>query len=316
MAEPAEAPVPAAESAEAKPAGPMSFDQSVEAALKTFEENGPGGAEEEAASAPEEGKAGEAPGVTPADEPEHVKWAKSVSGNVDEKGTLNQDRVLKQAYELHKQSQATAQQLAQLNSVLRHPEIAATLQRLASGQTPEAAKKEPEGEKTDEQVLSEYVKDLIKRETAGLQEQTRLAYNRAIEAESNLAYNRLCQEFGKEDYDGIRQDIASQLAVVAQQANTTLPSLIEYLVQKGMLYDTFASAARNILYPRMKERTAAAATQASQKKVEDKKKLALTPKGTSPVSVAKSPKKINSFEDAAKAAEEELDEKGKKASAQ
>lgn len=282
----------------------MDFEASARSALAEFEKGESGNADAGQGETAPEGKAGES-STAPVEEPEHVKWAKSVSGNVDDQGNLNVDRVLKQAYELNRQNQLTAQQLAQLKTVLQHPGVLKALEEATKGKPPEAEKPAPDAEKSEIDILNDHIDERITAATKDLTERNQLLFQDLVETKLNLTYAKLCEEFGKTDYDGIRDQIGQQIHAVAQRANTTPQALIEFMIRNGSLYDTFASAARNILYPRLKEQRASAAAAAEQKSVEGKRNLKAMPSGTSSKSVAK-PKAIETFDDAVRAAEEEL----------
>ena len=89
---------------------------------------------------------------TPVEEPEHVKWVKSIDGDWDPKtGQIIPEKVAKRAFELNKQAQASTQKLNQLTQLVQHPEIAKIVSRLTN---PDAD--EPETPETpDEEKRSE-----------------------------------------------------------------------------------------------------------------------------------------------------------------
>lgn len=286
----------------------MTFDQAAEAALASGEESAAAAVTQEAAAL-QEGEAVEAP-VSAPDVPEHVRWAKSVSGNADDQGNLIPDRLAKQAFELNKQYQPVVQRLAQLEKVLQHPRILAAMNEL--NQPAPSPTKQDAAEKTDEQILQEFVDKQIEERTAPLKQQAALAYQRAIQAETETAYVKLCEEFGKEQYDGIAPQIGAQMQAASQQSGIPVQQLIEFLVQRGQLYSTFEAAARSHLYPQLRDQVKKVQETASQQKLEEKKRTTVVPaKGVSAASVTKAAPKIESFEDAIRAAEEELAAKAK-----
>jgi len=293
------------------PAEAPSLAQSFEAALSEHEPEGTGESttQEQAAPAPDAG--------TAVEEPEHVKWAKGIDGDWDPAtGQFHTDRVLKRAFELNKQNQAAAQRLAQINQALQHPEIAAVLQKVygqPQQQPAQPAKKEPEGEKTDEQILSEFVEERVKKLVSPIEQRAALVYQKYLKSEVELTRQTLREEFGKEGdayvYDSVAPDVVGRLSAMAQEANTTLDQLVSYLVDRGKLTDTVREVTQTILYPKIREKAVQTQVQTQQKQIEQKKGTRLTSSGT-PAKQVKPVKKVDSFADAVAAAEEELAQKG------
>jgi hypothetical protein len=281
----------------------MTFEQASAAALKEVEESETD-AEQQETAAPD-GKAETAP-ETSVEEPEHVKWAKSVSGNVDDKGNLVVDRILKQAFELNRQNQTTVQQLTYLNQALRHPEIAAAIQRVISGGQPQAPEPKAAEEKSEADVLRDHIRAVVSEQIKPVQEDSKALLDHLVLTECNLTYQQLCDEFGKAEFDSVGPLINQQLATAAQQSGMTLNDLIRSLVKSKSLHSVYSSTARSLLYDRVKQAKAQEVKAAERKEIETKKKLTPVPAGSSGKGAVKVPREIKTFEDAVKAAEEEL----------
>lgn len=300
MAEENSAPV----ATESAPETAMSFEASAQAALAEYEKSHPESDQQEAAAP--EGQAETTPVPTPAEEPEHVKWAKSVSGNTDGEGNIIQDRVLKQAYELNRQNQQTARELAQLNLALRHPEVAQAIQRVIAG-TP--AKPEPVAEradKTDEQILAEFVEDKIASKIKPVVESNEALVSRLVLNDCNSTYEKLTKEFGKENFDAVLPAINQQLNAVAQQTGISFPELTKRLVLTERLSEVYSNAARSMLYEKLKQDRAQEAQTKQASTVEAKKKLTAVPvQSSTGKTLSKPAREIKDFWDAAKLAEEQ-----------
>lgn len=300
MAEENSAPV----ATESAPETAMSFEASAQAALAEYEKSHPESDQQEAAAP--EGQAETTPVPTPAEEPEHVKWAKSVSGNTDGEGNIIQDRVLKQAYELNRQNQQTARELAQLNLALRHPEVAQAIQRVIAG-TP--AKPEPVAEradKTDEQILAEFVEDKIASKIKPVVESNEALVSRLVLNDCNSTYEKLTKEFGKENFDAVLPAINQQLNAVAQQTGISFPELTKRLVLTERLSEVYSNAAKSMLYEKFKQDRAQEAQTKQASTVEAKKKLTAVPvQSSTGKTLSKPAREIKDFWDAAKLAEEQ-----------
>lgn len=281
----------------------MNLEQSFNAAL---------GEQESGAPEPQEAQPEQETPAAPPEEPEHVKWVKSVQGNVDEKGEIVLDRVLKQAYELNRQNQTVAQRLAQINQALQHPEVVAALQR-AYGQQPAQQPAKQEGEKSDEEILAEFVEERVKKIVSPIEQRAQLLYQTHVLDQVNLTRATLREEFGKDGeayiYDQVAPDVVNRLASIAAENNVTLDAVISFLVDRGKLTDTIRELTQTILYPKIREKAVATQTEVKQKAIEQKKGTRLTSAGT-PAKQVKAVKKIESFMDAVEAAEEELAQQG------
>lgn len=281
-----------------------SFEDAANAALAEHQESGNEAAEPETQEAAPEQKAPE-----PEPEPEHTRWVKSVSGNVDDKGQIIADRIYKQAYELNKQNQATAREIAQYRRMMQHPEVAAAMQRVQTGAPPpQPAKQEPEEEKTDEQILEEFVrakaKDLFEREYGPKLRDAEIAWTRQFNADLAATQSKLHEEFGKEEYEAVKEEVGAHIAEQAQLLGVHPIILLQELSRRDKLYPTLASAARNILYPRLRETISKAKAETEAAKVNTAKGAKLPGKGT-PAAAVKQSRKIDSFQDAYKAAMDE-----------
>lgn len=250
------------------------------------------------------------PESVPEPEPEEIKWVKSIDGSVNKEGEIIVDRLAKRAYESNKQAQTTAQENAQLRKMLQHPEVMAALNRIQNPQAAQPKEEKPAEENlTDEQILQKFIKQTLTSELDPLRQENALLFQKFAESQVNDTMTKLKEEFGEDEegkpvYDSVRDEVGRRLSVVAQQSGMTLPQLTEYLIRKQALYDTLSSTARNILYPKLKERI----SNLQVKKVEDKKKTNLLGnKGSSAQNVKKSndAKQINSIADALRLAEEE-----------
>jgi antitoxin component of RelBE/YafQ-DinJ toxin-antitoxin module len=274
-----------------------------------------------------EGTGTEIPAVSPAegtesrpeaaDEPEHIKWAKSIDGDYDKAtGKFVEDRILKRAFELHKQSQSTAQKIAGLTKILQHPDILPKVRSVFEGQSAKTAEPEKKPEElSDEEIFRKAVQDEARKIVEPLQKQANTLYQRHIEAETQSAYLRLKEEFGTDDdgasvYDKIRDDVGKQFVQAAAQMGVTPDQLIRALVERGQLYETFASTSRNILFPTLRQKTTQAAATAQAKKVEDLKRVRLPQRGTPAKQVSAKGREVKSFRDAVEEAEKELGSTG------
>lgn len=290
------------ETGNAKPV-PVTLEKAYQTALDALDQESGKDKEQPVTieSAPE--GSGNAP---PVDEPEHIKWAKSVDGYVDkETGQIISDRIAKAAYETHKQTQAQAQRLNQLEQLMKHPEVSAALTKIINPQpAAKIVETVPETEKTDEEILEEWIQQQIEKQIEPLKNENQMLYQEYAQNIMTNTYTKLKDEFGNDEagkpvYDSIKEDVARQLATAAKQANMPFETLWNELIRRGSLYETLSSTARNLLYPRMKEKI----TLLQSKKVEDKKRLNLPGKGTPVQSVNVVEKKIKSIMDAAKIAE-------------
>jgi len=247
----------------------------------------------------------------PAPDPDHIKWVKSIDGDYDkDKGEINVDRLAKRAYELNKQAQTTAQKIASIERLMQRPEMREALDRVRNPQAPkQETKPEPEENLTDEQILKRWLKDEVDSRLGDvvnpLKQENQLLYAEYAKNQINNTLQQLKDEFGADEdgtpvYESVKDQVGQQLAAIASNANIPVEAFVHQLIRQNLLYQTLSSTARNILYPKLKERISAFQT----KKVEDKKKFQMPGKGTPTGSVKKSEaKEINSIMEAAKAAE-------------
>lgn len=236
-------------------------------------------------------------------EPDHIRWAKSVEGNLQD-GQLNVDRITKQAFESNKQLQTLSQQMAQLTGVLRHPKVEEALRSIVLP-SETAPKGTPEEEKTDEQILDDFVGERIKKAIEPILPQVSVLKQKYVQSECELTYQRMREDFGRVDdndpksgfvYDSVRDEVTRVIATAAQQAGVSLLQLMEYLVDSGNLHQTFSNATKSLLYPRIREQVGRVKTQS----VDEKKRLRTTPSGNSGARPAA--KNIQNFRDAVDAA--------------
>lgn len=245
--------------------------------------------------------------ATPAPDPDHIKWVKSIDGDYDkEKGEINVDRLAKRAYELNKQAQTTAQKIASIERLLQRPEMREALDRVRNPQAPKAeTKPETEENLTDEQILKNWLKEQLGEVITPLKQENQLLYAEYAKNQISNTLNQLKDEFGTDEdgtpvYDSVKEQVGQQLAQIAQNYNMPVDAFVHQLIRQNLLYQTLSSTARNFLYPKLKERISTMQT----RKVEDKKKFQMPGKGSPVSSVKKSDaKEINSIMEAAKAAE-------------
>ena len=256
-----------------------------------------------------------------AEEPEHLKWVKSQSGFVDPAtGQVNLEAVAKQAYELNRYNQTTAQNLNQLGALLRHPKIAAAMQEVVQGiQPPPQAGQQPAGEqpeKSEEEILAEFIQSKIDATIGPVQQQAAYAYQQYEASQVQLAYQQLKNDFGTSKVDGkdvavydtIAQQVDQQIISEAANVGATVPQYFSYLIRSGQLYPKYNTLARAVLYPTLQQKNQQAAAQTQQTNLEKQKRTTLTGKTSTPA-VKSGNKKITSFAEAAAAAEEELAQK-------
>ena len=249
--------------------------------------------------------------VKPVPDPEHIKWVKSIDGDYDkEKDQINVDRLAKRAYELNKQAQTTAQKIAAIDRLMQRPEMRDALDRIKNPQAPKAeTKPELEENLTDEQILEKWLNDKLASKLGEvvnpLKQENQLLYAEYAKNQINNTLQQLKDEFGADEdgtpvYDSVKEQVGQQLAAIAQNYNMPVDAFVNQLIRQNLLYQTLSSTARNILYPKLKERISTMQT----RKVEDKKKFQMPGKGTPVSSVKRSEaKEINSILEAAKAAE-------------
>ena len=308
--QPLAAPAPA-ESAAPEPVGPQTFEEIADAAQQSLESAAEG--TEVKAPAPVPGQAEQIP--------EHLGWARSVSGLADPTtGEISVDRLAKQAFEVNKAFQAQARTLAQFEGLLKIPKIAAAFRELAGdpGPAPPAVAKATDGEapQTEEQILADFVRGELKKfiepTLAPLQQQIQTVYKQYEDSQMELAYRNLQEEFGKTEdgqhyvYDTVRDQVASMIVETARQANVQVGTLLSHLIRNNQLAQTFSSAARNILFPAVRQQVETVRKAADIKKMADQKRTRLTSPGSPARDVGTVRKQAPTFEEAAEQAEQEL----------
>lgn len=263
---------------------------------------------QETQAAEPEKPAVEAAPEAPQEETPWTKWVKSVSGNVGPDGQIIPDRIHRQAYELNRQNQKTAQEIAEYRRLLSDPKVAEAIRAATSGAEVKAKEQPEEREKTDEQILQEFVeqkaKELFEREYGPRLRDADIAWQRQFESDMVATRNRLDQEFGKDEYESVKEEVGQAIAHAAAEARLHPVALLQDLSRRNRLYDTLASAARNALYPKIRQAAVTAKTAAENAQVAKAKSAKLPGKGTPAQAVNKS-HKINSFQDALEAALEE-----------
>lgn len=237
----------------------------------------------------------------------HLAWVKSVSGNVNEDGSINVDRVTKQAHELHKQSQKQTQALSRLEDAFAHPDIAAAFKKVYMGGEPPVEEKPAEVVKenqTNEEILGDFVNKTTKPVIDEMQGALDFLMNQALQSEYGRVQGLLETEFP--NYGDIKDDVGALFDSISVKAGTTSDKLLAQLARDGSLHATLKSAAINVLYPGLKE-AKAKTEEASKVAGEEKQKrarLGLPTGSASRVDKATSP--AASFQEAMEQAEEEL----------
>lgn len=301
------APALAESAAPAPDLAPPSIEDAFQAASDALDQ-------QESAKAPAaapETPAPEGQAAGKADEPEELRWVKSTSGLVDPStGAISTERLAKQAFEANKQLQTQARTLSQLQTLLQIPKIAQVLAEVTGTAQPkptEAA--EPQ---TDEQILEAFVQQRIQQALGPAEQRLQALYARHEESQFEACHKQLQEEFGKTEdgqhfvYDTVARQVGEQIESVAARANVNPRALLSHLIANGMLYETFQSAARNVLFGTIQQKAKAAQEQASSATLAQKKRTQLTAVGSPARSVATVQKSAASFEDAAELAEKEL----------
>lgn len=286
-------------------AEPKTFDEAVNAALEETQE-----VSGEEVSTPAETEASEAEKTTEeaTTEAEHIAWMKSVEGNVDpESGEVNIDRISKQAFELHKQTQQQASNLSQLNEILKNPQVSQFITELYGGKVaPREPATIPNAEKTDEEILGEFVDKRFEARVGSLNENVNILTDKLIVSEQTLARKQLIEEFP--NYDEIKDQVGAMIGSAATRARMSATQLMNTLALNGTLHETLQQAAMTILYPALAKEKSATVVPAKTVVTlvdEAKKRTNLTNPGAN--SNAQSTEAvIATFEDAADAAEEEI----------
>jgi len=240
---------------------------------------------------------------------EHIAWAKSIKGHFDSEKGFDTERLTKQAFELNKQNQSQAVNLKQLQEAFQHPEIAEVFRKVYLQGTPSeptVTADKPDSEKTNEEILTDFVDKRYDQKIGPIVQQNQFAYQKLLQDEYKATAETMKSEF--DNYDEISQQVNNVVAQAAVDAGVTNVVLLEYLAVNGKLVDTFRSAARNLLYKPLQEKVATTEKLEEQVKasIEKQKATQLPGQGTPASGVEqKIPEKM-SFDDAMEAAEEEL----------
>jgi len=267
-------------------------------------------------------------------DPEHVAWAKRVEGMYDAaSNSLNADRLAKGYYELNRAFQQTAQERANLLQALQHPEVLNLLQRLSGrgGPTPPPQPtaptngSAPAAEEDPAREYDRYVRQRAQEEATRLiQEQlgpmlvplaqnNQVMYQQYLVQRAQNTVNQLREEFGKAEdgtfvYDGVAQEVNNHLNQLAGQYGMSYAQLFQQLEvldrqRPGTLYSVFQGAVRQAMYPRLVQSSQQLKQQVPQ--VDAKRRAAGTPKGT-PAKDVRRAESVEDFDDAYRAAKEEL----------
>ena len=272
---------------------------------------------EQAEAEPKEAKpAKAAPAKTVSDakaeEAEHIRWVKKVDGLVDkDTGELNLDRIAKAYYEMNKGFQTKAQQINQITQLLADPDIKAFIDRKVSGKPePAPAKVEEKGEKTDEDILREFIDERAKAIATEMVgpvnqklQQADVVIQRHIQSETISAGEKMAEEYGKDEFEAMWPEIYQTVANAAAGQRMNPDTLIQSLVMNGAWFQTMQNIANNLVAPKYKNELAELKKQRESKELEAKKRTRLTTgKGSSEKSVREAVK-VRSIRDAARAAE-------------
>jgi len=278
------------------------FEQASEAALEEHpEESGEVEASPESAPAGEETPKAEA-------EADHLAWVKSVGGNTNEDGSLNVDRITKQAHELHLQTQKQSQSLKALEESLTHPLIAQAFRDVhMGGDTPAVASKPVEEStepKTNEEILGEFIDKRTKPQIDELNGTIAFLKTKALNAEYKNVQTQLETEFP--NYSEIKDDVGKIIGDISAKAGISSGDLLAQLAFDGSLFETLKSAAINALYPGLKEAKTKAAEAVVVVDGEKQKRARLGLPTGSASQVSKENAPATSWEEALEQAEQEL----------
>jgi len=240
---------------------------------------------------------------------EHIAWAKSIKGHFDPDKGFDTERLTKQAFELNKQNQSQAANLKQLQEAFQNPEIAEVFRKVylqgnqTESPTPDV---KPDSEKTNEEILTDFVDKRYDEKVGPLVKQNQFAYDKLLQREYQSTVETMKGEFP--NYETISNDVNNAVAQAAADAGVTNETLLEYLAVNGKLVDTFRSAARNILYKPLQEKVTTTEKVEEQVKasLEKQKATQLPGQGSPSSSVDQKINEKMSFDDALEAAEEEL----------
>lgn len=240
------------------------------------------------------------------EEPEHTRWAKSQNGFADDKGNLNAEALAKQAFELNRQNQSQAQQIAQIRQLISDPEVYKLITEKAQGKKADESKPT---EKTDEQVLAEFVA----KQMEPLVAENRLLFQQYCASAIQSTMGELQKEFPETDetgapnpaaYSQMAPEVGAYFANVAANNGITAAQLVEHLVRNNQLTQAFQNVARQVAYNKI----VAARPQMAQAAVERKKKAQLPARGAPSVSVKPSENGVDSVQDAYELAKRQLNQ--------
>jgi len=286
---------------------PNTLEESYDAAVRTLT-NGTGNDEQPADDAEEDEAPDKEDGTaSPEADPEHIKWVKSIDGDTDkETGEIVVDKVAKRAYELNKQMQEQARKISQFEKLLQHPDMISAMARVMNpnAKVESTEPKEPSKDKTEEQAFEEYLRKKFDEYVAPIKSENKTLFENHVKSQIDLTYESLKKEFGDDDdgkpiYDSVKDEVGRQIAQAANQSGITPMDLIKELIHRNALHQTLSATARNILYPRLNDKI----NSLKNAKLQDKKKVNLTKKGSPSTSVKLADKEINSIFDAAALAE-------------
>lgn len=254
---------------------------------------------------------------TTVEEPEHYRWAKAIEGDFDPAtGKFVEDRIVKRAFELNRQNQAQAQQIQQIRQALQDPEVRAAIQEARARRgTPPNQPQAPPAEKTDEQILEEFVMERVNRTLQPVLQRIipRVEQYRQgqVNQQQDQTYAQLREEFGADDsggsvYDSIAPQIAEAFDTAAARLGTTRADLVSALVDRGQLLPTIRSIARDVDWQRQREAAARVASAQNAAATDAKRRTRLGPGRGTPQGNVSPSKKIDSIADAWEAAEAEI----------
>ena len=298
---------PEAEGSESAKEEPLTITKAYEDALAAHEaEQG-----EPEPKEPKTAKAAPAKTVSAivAEEAEHIRWLKSIEGMADkETGQLNTDRLAKAYFEMNKGFQSQAQRVNQINQLLQRPDVAQAIDRIVKGE-PEKPKVEAKVEKTDEDILREFIDERAKlmaeaqfKPMNEKLQQAEVVIQKHLAAESVAAGTKMEEDYGKEEFAAMWPDIYQTIANAAAGQNMQPQQLISNLIMNGLWLQTMENIANNLAAPKYRTQLAEMKAQKESKDLEAKKRTRLTPKGSPEKSVRENVK-IRSIRDAARAAE-------------
>jgi hypothetical protein len=249
-------------------------------------------------------------------EPEHLRWAKSIQGDVNPDGTLNVEAVARRAYELNRGFQTQAQQIAQIRQFLSDPQVVQAIAQIR-GQQQQAAPvpaEKPLDEKTDEELFAELVQRQVDEKLkaiAPILVQTQTLHQERLGRIKAETLQQLAMEFGPESPVPIQQIepfLMQRIQMTAQQMGTTPQVIFDHLAERGNLYQALAAQAREIAFLIQREtgKTPVVEPMSPTPQQQRNPVRANLSRPGSPSSVSPAERDISNFEDAWQAAKEEL----------